>query len=256
MSALQSACDKIAQDGFAVVERVVSPEEVAALKEQLELAMVEDMRQYGHLPGKKENLVLDLVSSGPAFVHLLENETMHRVFAHFLTNTCILYSFTSSILRPNDRPGAASIHVDSPRWIPGYELGLLMTLSLDDFTLENGATYYLPGSHHSDKVPPEEEFYRNAVTVCRRAGDAVFFSPRAFHAAGINKTSQVRHACTVYACRSFLRQRLDYPHMVGPEVLAELGERGRAFLGFNVRVPTNMYEFYAPEHEPYKANQG
>lgn len=257
MSDLQLAFNEISRQGFAVLEDVVSPAEVAILKEQLKVAIVEDMEQYGHLPGKSENLVLDLVSRGPAFVRLLENETMHRVFSHFLSDTCILYSFTSSILRPNERPAAGSIHVDSPRWIPGYETGLVMTLALDDFTLENGATYYLPGSHHSDRVPTEVEFFKDAATVCRKAGDAVFFSPRVFHAAGVNRTSEVRYACSIYACRSFFRQRLDYPRMAGPEVLELLGARGKAFLGFNVRVPTSLYEFYVPKEERlYKADQG
>jgi hypothetical protein len=53
MNALRSDVDKIARDGYAVVERVVPAAEAASLKEQLELAMVEDTRGYGRLPGRK-----------------------------------------------------------------------------------------------------------------------------------------------------------------------------------------------------------
>mgnify|MGYP001617722254 CR=1 FL=1 len=40
-------------------------------------------------------------------------------------------------------------------------------LALDDFTDENGATYYLPGSHKSLEVPTEEEFFAKAAPVAR-----------------------------------------------------------------------------------------
>ena len=58
-------------------------------------------------------------------------------------------------------------------------------------------------------------------------------------------------------CRSYMRQRFDYPRLVSPEVLAGLGEVGRRFLGFNVRMPASLAEYYLPEpHRLYKAGQG
>jgi ectoine hydroxylase-related dioxygenase (phytanoyl-CoA dioxygenase family) len=254
---LQRNLYEIEELGFAIVPDVVDKDECERLKHQLKIAIEEDWREFKDLPGKEKNLVVDLVARGTAFVKLLENEKMHEVFSHFLSGTCVLYSFTSTILEPNEKPAASAIHVDSPRLIPGYHAGVVMTLALDDFTEENGATYYLPGSQRSDVVPAEDYFYKNAVRVSRKAGDAVFFNPRVFHAGGINRTDATRHAVTLYACRSFMRQRFDYPRMVGPEILSQLGERGRAFLGFDVRVPTNQRQFYVPSEERlYKPNQG
>ena len=39
------------------------------------------------------------------------------------------------------------IHVDCPRLIPGYVTNMGATILLDDFTEDNGATWFLPGSH-------------------------------------------------------------------------------------------------------------
>jgi len=45
--------------------------------------------------------------------------------------------------------------------------------------------------------------------------------------------------------------------MVPPEILATLGETGRRFLGFDVRVPTSLDEYYLPpDQRLYKSNQG
>ena len=74
---------------------------------------------------------------------------------------------------------------------------------------------------------------------------------------GLNRTDDPRHAVTINACRSFMRQRFDYPRLVPAELVAQLGPVGRRFLGFDVRVPTSLEEYYVPEeHRLYKGGQG
>ena len=254
----QKHFEELDRDGFTIVPDIVDrAEEIAELKSQVLKAIEVDAEEYMGLPGKEEFIVLDLVTRGSAFLRLLENEKMHHFFSRFLGDTCILYSFTSTVLMPHQHHYTSNIHTDMPRLIPGYHLGLLMTLALDDFTEDNGATYYLPGSHRTLERPSDEEFYSNSVRVTRQAGDAAFFHPRVWHAGGTNKTENIRSGCTVYACRSWMRQRFDFPRMTNEEILSQLGERGKAFLGYNVRVPTNLKEFYAPpEKRLYKAGQG
>ena len=249
--------EEIEEKGFCIVRDIVSASEVTELQEQLDCAMVEDWEEYQGLPGKLDWIVYDMVSKGGASLRLLENEIMQRIFSHFLGDTCILYSYTSTIIRPDTKQSTGQIHVDAPRIIPSYHSGMLMTLALDDFTEENGATYYLPSSQNRETRPTEEEFYSNAVRVCRNAGDAVFFNPRVWHAGGVNHTDKVRRGVTPYAVRSFMRQRFDYPRIVNSSITENLGERGMAFLGFNVRVPTSMREYYVDEKDRlYKGNQG
>ena len=130
-------------------------------------------------------------------------------------------------------------------------------LALDDITLENGATYFLPGSHKSEGPPTDEEFFANAVQITRKAGDAVFFSTRCYHAGAPNHTDKIRYAIGLQACRPWMKQRFDYPRLLSPELAASLSDRARGFLGFNSRVPVDENEFYvSPEERTYKANLG
>ena len=245
------------EQGFTIVPHVILPEEVAELRRQVVQAVADDWEECRDLPGKSEFIALELVHHSSAVVRLLENEKMHRMFSQFLGGTCILYATTSTILRPNQNHYTCEIHTDTPRLVPGYHLGMLMTLALDEFTEQNGATWYLPGSHRSMEKPSEDEFYAKAVRVTRSAGDAVFFHPRVWHAGGRNETDETRCGCSIYACRSWMRQRFDYPRLVDKKMLSQLGERGKAFLGFNVRVPTSMEEFYRPPEERlHKPDQG
>ena len=243
--------------GFTIIENVISEKEAETLKLHLKTALEVDMKKYNGRPQKKEHHIADLTGADLIFLDLLDNDTMHEVFSHFLTNTCILYTYSSTILRPNEIAEVHTIHMDTPRLIPNYYHAMQMTLALDDFTLDNGATYYLPGSHKSELIPSEETFNKYAVLTLRKAGDALFWNPRTYHKAGMNTTNETRFAISTYAVRSFMKQRFDFPRIVSSNNLKNVSERVKRFLGFNTRVPANLNEFYvAPEERLYKANQG
>ena len=128
---------------------------------------------------------------------------------------------------------------------------------IDDFTDENGATYFLPGSFGRADRPSDEEFFAGAVRVHPKAGDLVVFNACTWHMGGENHTDRERHAATINVVRSYMRQRFDYPRMVPPEVVDTLSPTLRRVLGFNVRVPTSLDEYYVPpERRLYLANQG
>ena len=155
------------------------------------------------------------------------------------------------------RQASHRIHVDSPRFIPGYVTNAGVMLALDEYTPDNGATYYLPGSHLTDKVPTEAEFFAGAERTYPKAGDAVVFNARTWHMGGKNSTDKVRHAVTMNVCRSYMRQRFDYPRLVPSHIVEKLGDTGRRFLGFNVRMPASLEEYYVPEERRlYKGGQG
>jgi len=128
---------------------------------------------------------------------------------------------------------------------------------LDDFNEENGATYYLKGSHKLPDLPDETSFFEKASRACCAAGDMILFNGRLAHAAGANSTSRARHSLTINICRSYMRQRFDFPRLVPRGLINNLGDDGRRLIGMNVRMPTTLEEFYLPEDQRlYKPNQG
>lgn len=249
---------EIEELGYTTVKQLISPNEVSELKNALISALDEDNKLHKGKPNKIEDYVVDLPNYGDVFLNLLDNDVMDKIFSHFLGDTCIVHSYVSGILKPSKTDFYSQrIHVDEPRIIPNYHLGLLMALAIDDFTEENGATWNIPRSQHMTELPSEDYFKKHAVQATRKAGDALFWNPRVVHRAGINKTNETRHMISLHATRSFVKQRLDYPRLVKPELIENASERVKRFLGFNVRVPANMDEYYVPtEQRLYKPNQG
>jgi ectoine hydroxylase-related dioxygenase (phytanoyl-CoA dioxygenase family) len=243
--------------GFSVVRDVVDGDMARRLRAGLVAAIDIDQTQWGGRPQKRADLIHNLVVHGGVFLELLGNEVMHQVFARFLPPASILYNYGSTFILPGGAPDTLKMHVDSPRLIRGHHAGLIMTLALDDFTERNGATVYLPGSQNCAEPPDAETFERYGLSVARPTGAAVFFNPRCFHRARPNETDEIRCGVTVFAVRSYMKQRFDFPRMVPPETIPTLSAAARRFLGFDARVPADMADYYVDEEDRlYKAGQG
>lgn len=245
-------------EGFTIVPNVISKFEAAEMTVLLQQAIDEDLQTWKGKPGYiDEWMVHNLMVRGAPFLKLLENPVMHAYLDEGFSNTCTLYAFTSSSMPAGGTNYSHRIHVDSPRVIPGYTTNVGFIVALNDFTLENGATFMLPRSFERVDPPSEEEFFAKAERLTPSAGDGIFFNARTWHMGGENKTDTPRHAVTMNICRAYMRQRFDYPRLIPKGLIDKLGPVGRRFIGMNVRVPTSLDEYYVPpEQRLYLPGQG
>ena len=243
--------------GFAVVPHALSREHAAELRAALAALVVAQRAAADERTAVDDYMVHNPMILDPRFLDLLENPAIVSALDAFLGPTSILYAYTSSSMPSGGSNYSRRVHVDSPRVIPDYMTNLGVIVALDDFTDDNGATYFLPGSFERTDPPSQEEFFDGAERVYPQRGDLVVFNARTWHYGGVNTTFDDRHAVTLNACRAYMRQRFDYPRMVGNEIGSTLSPTLRRFLGFEVRVPTSLEEYYLPEDQRlYKANQG
>ncbi|APV49652.1 hypothetical protein BWI17_08155 [Betaproteobacteria bacterium GR16-43] len=202
-------------------------------------------------------LLHDLVCRDLEVARLLDDPRLQPLVAPLLGEHWIMYAFTSSSVPPEGTNYGRRVHVDSPRFVPGYASNVGLIWALDAFTRENGGTEVLPGSHSSAETPSDEYFDRNCVTLECPAGSLVVFQARLFHRTGMNRSKNFRHALTMNACRSFMKPRMDWVRFVPQEIAGALGPQGRRLLGYDTRLPTSLDEFFVPEGERlYKPNQG
>lgn len=249
---------KLRQEGVALVPDVLPREAALAMRPLLQRLIDDDLARWQGHPGYVDHwMVHNLMVRGDPFLELLENPVLHAYLSELLTETCIVYAYTSSSMPPKGSNYSRRVHVDCPRVIPGYVTNVGITLALDDFTQENGATELLPNSQWRTDAPAEAEFENGAVRFMPKAGQAVIFNARTWHRGGMNRTSEPRHAVTLNVCRSYMKQRFDYPRLVPEKLVAQLGPVGRRFLGFDSRVPMSLEEYYVPEDRRlYKGGQG
>jgi ectoine hydroxylase-related dioxygenase (phytanoyl-CoA dioxygenase family) len=234
----------IDRDGFIVIPDVLSPEFVARARPALEAAIQKEVEYHGTTDYVDYGMVLVCSMYGGPLVELFDNEKLLAPFNAVLGPGCIVYAYTSSSMPPGRSNYSRRIHQDCPRNIPGYPTNMGATILLNDFTLENGATWFLPGSHKRTTPPSEAEFEAGAKRLVAKAGTVLFFTALLWHAGGENKSDRWRHALTINMCRPYMKQRLDIPRIMGD--VPGMSETARQKLGFLARVPASLDEYYAP----------
>jgi ectoine hydroxylase-related dioxygenase (phytanoyl-CoA dioxygenase family) len=235
--------------GSVVVRDVLKPEFIAAVKNELEAAVEAEVRYHKTRDYTGYGMVLLCSLYGGAFWELFDNPRLTAPFNAVLGEGCIVYAYTSSSMPPNAVNYSGRVHVDCPRIIPGYVTNVGATILLDDFTEENGATWYLPNSHERAEPPDEKFFYANARRVIAPAGSVWFFNARTWHAGGANKSPRWRHALTINMGRPWMKQRIDIPRAMAGLDLGKLSAAARQKLGFDAQVPANYDEYYLPPEQ-------
>ncbi len=246
---LKVFADSFAENGYCIVNDVLTPEFITQAKKELEVAIEKEVAYHGTTEYKDYGMVLLCSLYGGSFISLFDNTLLTDCIEEILGKGAIVYAYTSSSMPPNKTNYSRRIHVDSPRIIPGYITNLGVTVALDDFTEENGATYFLPKSHNLTTPPTEEYFYANAKRFLAKAGSVWFFNARIWHAGGSNNTNYWRHALTLNMCRPYMKQRIDIPRAMAHMDLSNVSEKALQKLGFLAQTPASYDEYYA---EPAK----
>ena len=243
--------------GYNVISNFFEADQCDFLKEKLE----SEIKNYTAFDDSERSKLdkyhmHDLLCKDIAFCKTLEDPRLQQLIAPLLGESWIMYAYTSSSLPPKGNNYGSRMHVDSPRFITNYSTNLGVIWALDDFTIENGATKILPGSHNTDLIPSEELFEKNHTKLTCKKGSIVVLNARLWHAAGINKTNEFRHALTINMCRPYMKQRMDWVRFIPKEISSKLNSQARRIIGFDTRIPKSLEEFFQPEENRfYKGGQ-
>lgn len=109
-----------------------------------------------------------------------------------------LTTYSSNTLRKNGKE-KASLHVDYPYHdlpepYPDALLGIQVIYALDDFTVQNGATIYIPESYKTHRYPYFCDLLNNAQYLLVKKGSIIMYRGDLWHKAGINITDNPRVA--------------------------------------------------------------
>jgi ectoine hydroxylase-related dioxygenase (phytanoyl-CoA dioxygenase family) len=133
--------------------------------------------------------------------------------------------------------------------MPNYNFAVASLITLDDFTEENGATWYLPGSHLIKKQPEEEFFYRHAERLIVPKGSVFYFNPRLWHAGGMNRSATWRNSLIIAYAKPWMKQRVDIPRFMAHIDRRSMSDEIKQLLGFYSQPPSSFDEFYGESEE-------
>jgi|688.fasta_scaffold221598_3 ectoine hydroxylase-related dioxygenase (phytanoyl-CoA dioxygenase family) len=253
---------ELKDQGYTIIRNLIDDNWLDLLRDGLDKAFIEH-RQTQLNNGNDihtDGVALHVLLSNPIFISFLE-ELQNTGFFKFLSESffdskCIINSFSGLDNLPNQPNFSAIVHRDLRFYSGDFPIMLNCLLMVDDFTIENGATYLLPYSHLDESKPSDNEFFQRAIQVVGKKGDMIVFNANVWHSSAPNITQDHRRAIPITVSKSFMKQLLDYPRAIGYERIDEFSFELQQLLGYHSRVPASLDEWYQPESKRfYKKNQ-
>ena len=249
---------KMQRDGWIVIGDVVSTRAVDHMRADLD-KVYEICRETQIRNGVHDDTVGTVhhaVGLGASFLDYIQDLPLLPFYESYFQGNFILNSFGGVINSGGHLNYAHRMHRDVRSFTGQLPLLLNTLIMLDDFTVENGATYLMTGSHLLDDKPSEESFRKDADRAIGVAGSLLMFNSNLWHAAGTNTTDLPRRSMTPLFCKPFIKQGFDYPRALGYD-RRDLTATARQVLGYNSRVPASLDEWYQPpEKRMYQPGQG
>ncbi|MYC76734.1 phytanoyl-CoA dioxygenase family protein [Candidatus Poribacteria bacterium] len=236
----ESEKTQLDQHGFLLLERLISADTTARLRERsLALAEAEQKAGKGHsyLANDSAQRVWNLVDKGEIFEEAIQQPKMLAAMEYLLGADCTLSSFTVNVLYPSAPD--AGLHIDYPLSglpppRPNFPMVANSVWFLDDWTLENGATSCVPGSHRRLEALPEPYVaYDDELQICGPRGSVLIVNGAIWHGSSENRTNEPRVGLLGFFCRSILKPQQAHLELVSDDVISRATPTLRRLLGFD-----------------------
>ncbi|MFU8817964.1 MAG: phytanoyl-CoA dioxygenase family protein [Pseudomonadales bacterium] len=139
--------------------------------------------------------VWNLLNRDPIFADLAEHPTALTLVRSVLGWPALLSNISGNITGPGAAHGV--LHADQvfvPEPWPARPQGVNVAWCIDEFTISNGATQVVPGSHRWNRGPTTADAEVSMTSVLAPAGSLFAFDSRIWHRTGANTSAAEQRA--------------------------------------------------------------
>lgn len=238
--------EQVRRLGYAILDSGYSVNELKQLSEAFDLTRANYVQAHGEarLRNAKEfHTIRALLTHGdPVFVRLATNPNLLSVLDKLIDGKFILNQQNGVINPSGETYNQGVWHRDLPyqHFISNTPLAVNALFCVDDFTLENGATFVLPASHKTPNYPSESYIQRNALQVKAKAGQYVLLDCMIFHSGGFNRTDKERRSVNHVYTIPYFKQQIKMPELLQH---LDLEPYQKELFGFNFQEPTSIENY-------------
>jgi ectoine hydroxylase-related dioxygenase (phytanoyl-CoA dioxygenase family) len=260
-STVEDVSEVLDRDGVVVIEDLVDDTTLSGLWADLGPALDDVVYGDNIFSGQRTKRLCSLfarsrhtadVVVNPLFLGAARRQISRPAPEWFSTNLAgvapnVQVSSTQVIqIRPGE--SAQPAHRDDVAHLlrtTGHPSRVQIMVALDDFTADNGATVFWPGSHRWE--PERDPRPNEAAAAEMTPGSAVLWVGGLLHGAGANLTEEARTGLTIALTRANLRQEENQYLAVPPEIVREYPEEVQRLLGYDLCPPfLGWYEHHDP----------
>ncbi|WP_334144896.1 phytanoyl-CoA dioxygenase family protein [Rhabdothermincola sp.] len=232
----QAHLDRIATDGYTIVEDAIEPDLVDALAEDL-LRLERELQVTpadNSFEGRRTIRIYNLLVHGPLYERIPVHDNVLPIVEGVLDRGCLVSSLSSISINPGEV--SQPIHADDqlipiPKPHPPVVCNTMWALT--DFTEANGATRLIPGSHLRDHDPDYGRNYPSIPAEMRR-GSVLIWHGSLWHGGGANRTGERRVGIAMNYCAGFIRQQENQQLGIPPRIVKGFDRRLRELVGYSI----------------------
>jgi ectoine hydroxylase-related dioxygenase (phytanoyl-CoA dioxygenase family) len=226
--------------GYFILEGCMSGGLLDGLRKRIHDLFAEEGDGAGRefLQEEHAHRLANLVDKGDVFQQAILLPEVIACVRHVLGPQFKLSSLNARSADPHSSVGQP-LHVDMSAIADEKGYWVCNTVwMLDDFTVENGATRMIPGSHRwrkrpQDVLPDPSAPHPDEILLTGRAGSVAVMNAHMWHGGTANRTSAPRLAMHAFYCRSDKPQQQYQKRLLRPEVQAGLPEEVRRILALD-----------------------
>jgi ectoine hydroxylase-related dioxygenase (phytanoyl-CoA dioxygenase family) len=230
-----AAARAVVDDGWTILEGVIPADQVAQLAERIDAVNDALGTPFGgnEFLGTRTRRLFNLLPRDDAFADVPLAAPVLSVVDGVIGDDCLLSSLTAVEMNPGET--AQPFHADDgslPLPRPHAPLTCTAIWALTDFTIENGATRLVPGSHDSERIPRRGETPA-FVQAEMSAGSVLVYHGSLWHGGAANQSDGRRLGIIVNYCAGFLRQEECQLLAVSRDQAAAFPPRLQALVGYS-----------------------
>jgi ectoine hydroxylase-related dioxygenase (phytanoyl-CoA dioxygenase family) len=242
--------------GAVAISGLFTPEDIAEARAIVMAHSENEAEKVTHFQGAAEqegkiNLqrrVWNLLAKGEVFSRMAAHPVLMEILRKFLGTEFIMGSIAANRILPGG-PGQEP-HVDYPYWDfhkpethpagfnGSFPMNAQVSVILDPFTEESGATAYVPGSQKQLRYPTaEDRFHERCEQMLGEPGDVALFYGVTWHCAMPNRSDHDRSAILIQYLPKWVKPMEDMPAALPQSFIDAASPDIRQLLGLNYPYP-------------------
>ncbi|HEX7438600.1 MAG TPA: phytanoyl-CoA dioxygenase family protein [Caldimonas sp.] len=247
---LQRHLDELDAQGFTVIPDFLKPDAIDRVREGL-APHLSTHSGRNNFEGFRTERVYTLVGRGKCFESIAEDPRVLALLDRLLMPGYLLTASQAICIHPGETP--QPIHYDDtfyPIARPRPSISFSTIVAVDAFTLDNGGTEIIPGSHRwcdariagaydgrDADAPAPPVLERALVPMVVPAGACIFFHGTLLHRGGANRSAALRLAFSNQYCEPWARTQENFYLGVPPERVRAMSPRMQTLLGYAIMPP-------------------
>jgi ectoine hydroxylase-related dioxygenase (phytanoyl-CoA dioxygenase family) len=225
----------VLRDGAVIVDDVVDSSVLDQVSAEMQPYVDNSPHGNSTISGRKTKRTGGLCGRSAGARDLIMHPLVRGVMANVITHSTGFQLINTEIISIDPSEGHQPLHRDQDIWPfpfpPGYETMCSMMWPLNqDYTVKNGATRVIPGSHKTGFRSSFDD--AEIVQAEMTRGSVLFWTGSVYHSGAANKSDLPRQGVMCSYGAGWLRQEENQYLAVAPEVAKELDDDVLRMMGY------------------------